>query len=87
MKLKKNWALIYPPTYAGKYFVDRPHEYKFTGVYYALYDGTLTGWEEEAECLEWMSYAEAHALYTRFPYLFCSMRSLEIVHAAIQKTR
>ena len=39
-------------------------------LYEAVYDGEFTGWEEEAERLEFMTLDELKFMTQRFPYLF-----------------
>ena len=68
------------PTYVGKFFVDIPHEYKFVAVFFSRHAGPFTGWEEEAERLEWMTWDEFNSLSERFPYLFTTRDSLKLVH-------
>jgi 8-oxo-dGTP pyrophosphatase MutT (NUDIX family) len=67
------------PQFIGKVFIDSPKEYKFINVYKSFHTGPFSGWEDEAEALEWMSIDEARTLYARFPYLFCGVESMKLL--------
>lgn len=67
------------PIYLDKIYIDQPEEYKFVSIFYTRHNGPFTGWEAEAEHLEWMSVGEYRDLNARFPYLFCGSLSLNVL--------
>ncbi len=77
---KEEMGVDVSPTFVGKYYVDRPKEYKFISVNFSEYNGVVTGWEEEAEVIEWMTFDEANQMIKRFPYLFCAHKSFEMFY-------
>ncbi len=67
------------PTYIGKVIADDSAHHKFVSVYYTPHNGPFSGWEAEAECLEWMNVSEVKFMTERFPYLFCQTPSLGLL--------
>ncbi len=76
---KEELGVDVSPVCIGKVYVDEPHEYKFYSVYCSKHNGPFTGWEREAEVLEWMTFEDAKFMIERFPYLFTSVPSVEIL--------
>ncbi len=77
---KEELGIDVSPIFVGKYFVDKYNHRKFISVYYNQHNGPFTGWEQEAEALEWMTFDEADKMFQRFPYLFCGREDFDMFY-------
>jgi isopentenyldiphosphate isomerase len=73
------------PLFLGKVMANVSSPHKFVGVYMTHYDGPFSGWETEAECLEWMQKSEVRFMIGRFPYLFCQTPSLNLLLKKLER--
>ncbi len=74
---KEELGIDVAPKFIGKLLEEHPTDNKFIGLYFSTHNGPFTGWEVEADALEWMTFEEIDSMRKRFPYLFAGNGSLD----------
>jgi len=78
--------LAAPPQLMGDIAYCDPGSENMVGKAFLIHhDGPFTGWEAEADRLEWFSPAELRPLINRLPYLFCQNGTFELYEQWLEK--